>query len=292
MQICNWISKEEEAAIQKIPIGDALDTDVQIWLHTKKGRYTVKSGYAVYKKNEGRRIVIDKTSSFHTIDPKIWKVIRRIDCPNKIRNFLWRVCNNCLATDVNLKRRHCVSNVVCGLCGEEEETNEHLSLGIAHNSAVNNDLLRKLAFTAWGIWKGRCERVLSSNQTQVQMVIKRIQQAELEWIVVNDCMEPNVEKTTGTDQSCGAGIVVRNANGDVLEAFGKYMKGSSTIFAEAMAVKEGVQFAINNRIRTIILDIQKSLGLIPDATVKVIKRTANAAAHWFAKQVRKGDVLC
>ena len=36
--------------------------------------------------------------------------------PNKIKHFVWRVCNNALPTKCNLKQRHIAESDVCELC--------------------------------------------------------------------------------------------------------------------------------------------------------------------------------
>ena len=38
--------------------------------------------------------------------------------PNKIKHFVWRVCNNALPTKCNLKRRHIANSDVCELCND------------------------------------------------------------------------------------------------------------------------------------------------------------------------------
>ena len=38
--------------------------------------------------------------------------------PNKIKHFVWRVCNNALPTKCNLKRKHIADSDVCELCND------------------------------------------------------------------------------------------------------------------------------------------------------------------------------
>ena len=85
--------------------------------------------------------------------------------------------------------------------------------------------------------------------------------------------------------------------------------------AEAMALKDGVDLAVEKKfhnviletdskemqnvltnkckviewkIRPIVLDIQKQIQLIPGRKVTFVRREANAAANWLAINTRKG----
>ena len=44
----------------------------------------------------------------------------------KVKHFWWKVCNNALATRVNVVKRKCDVSPWCPICGEKIETIEHL----------------------------------------------------------------------------------------------------------------------------------------------------------------------
>lgn len=48
---------------------------------------------------------------------KVWKSIWSLNCPNKIKHFMWHACRNILPTNHCLKKRKVVSANECGLCG-------------------------------------------------------------------------------------------------------------------------------------------------------------------------------
>lgn len=49
-----------------------------------------------------------------------------MNVPPKLNNFLWRVCHNSLPVAVSLRRRGCNIERYCQLCGEEEESLNHM----------------------------------------------------------------------------------------------------------------------------------------------------------------------
>ena len=46
--------------------------------------------------------------------------------PNKIKNFLWRVCSNALPTKENLKKQKIIDNASCNACLTEQESIFHV----------------------------------------------------------------------------------------------------------------------------------------------------------------------
>jgi len=58
-------------------------------------------------------------------DQKVWKSIWRIQAPNKIHHFIWRVVKDSLPTKENLYKRHIPLDVTCSLCDEQQETLMH-----------------------------------------------------------------------------------------------------------------------------------------------------------------------
>lgn len=113
-----------------------------------------------------------------------WKLIWQIPTPPKIRMFMWRICNNAIATFSNPFNRKCAQSPACQICFQEAETTEHMLFGcawtapvwlacslslrpstvssllhsiISHAPSKNIALhiLAAFAFTSWAIWKSR-----------------------------------------------------------------------------------------------------------------------------------------
>ena len=86
--------REEADAICKIHLSRRNISDLVVWLHTKNGKYAVKSGYHVARK------VLRKDggvgSSGGASGQQVWKKLWQLHVPNKIKNFGWRACQEIL----------------------------------------------------------------------------------------------------------------------------------------------------------------------------------------------------
>lgn len=52
----------------------------------------------------------------------LWKSIWKLECPSKVKHFLWRACKNILPTNYCLAKRKVVNWDGCVLCGEKESS--------------------------------------------------------------------------------------------------------------------------------------------------------------------------
>ena len=52
----------------------------------------------------------------------LWKLIWNLNCPNKVKHFMWRACKNILPTKCKLRARGIGVEVSCDLCGGEENS--------------------------------------------------------------------------------------------------------------------------------------------------------------------------
>ena len=92
-------SSQEVKLIMSIPLCRTYIEDKLIWPYTSSGNYIVKSGYNF--------LAAAKTDQTTTANPRqdggIWKLIWSVSVPNKVKNFLWRVCKEALPMKRNLK---------------------------------------------------------------------------------------------------------------------------------------------------------------------------------------------
>ena len=85
--------------------------DTIIWLHHKKGLFTVKSTYKVAKEVlKGGNIV---ESSRGCAGRRVWTALWKFQIPNKIKVFGWRACNDILPTKLNLSKRRIIDDAMC-----------------------------------------------------------------------------------------------------------------------------------------------------------------------------------
>ena len=77
--------------------------DVIVCPFDRKWVYFVKSGYHKMKSDAGVRN--NRPSTSHIVDMVVWKVIWGLWVPSKIKNFMWRLCNNALLVGEALWKR-------------------------------------------------------------------------------------------------------------------------------------------------------------------------------------------
>lgn len=87
------------------------------WLHTANGEYTVKSGYNLLRTMKGQ-------SSSPSLN--FYKSIWKHHIPSKIQHFWWRVLHDSLPVAVKLKQKRVLKSSICQVCGDDEETINHL----------------------------------------------------------------------------------------------------------------------------------------------------------------------
>ena len=116
----------EVETILNILLSYSLPEDKIIWVGNKKGEFLVKSAYYV------ALFVINSSDSGECPhgDPRtpLWKRIRQLKIPPKIRIFTWKACVNALPTMSNLRRRGVNTDGLCPVCGLEAESICHALL--------------------------------------------------------------------------------------------------------------------------------------------------------------------
>lgn len=128
------VSQEEMEAILRIPIPLSDGPDKLIWPHDGKGVLTAKSAYACIKATK-MRVTDYMPPSSHVTDPLVWKNLQNIECPEKIRSFLWRAFVDALAVGSGLKKRYTVQDARRHFCGQDE-TVEHTLLSCVNELSV------------------------------------------------------------------------------------------------------------------------------------------------------------
>lgn len=108
-----------------IPLSPSPQADRKIWKFTKNGYFLVKSAYHCAV---ARFSTMNANNPSSSVVPKGWKKIWKIRAVPRVRVFTWRAWVNALPTRANLVRRGGIADPICGLCGEEIETTEHILL--------------------------------------------------------------------------------------------------------------------------------------------------------------------
>ncbi|XP_075638354.1 uncharacterized protein LOC142610425 [Castanea sativa] len=103
----------EANRIKAIPLCWIDQCDRIIWPDTPDGEYSVKAGYQKLCEEAN---VSNASSSDPSHQKFFWKKIWKLHVPNKIKNFLWRICSNALLIKENMKKRRIIEDVRCSAC--------------------------------------------------------------------------------------------------------------------------------------------------------------------------------
>ncbi|KAL0002087.1 hypothetical protein SO802_015868 [Lithocarpus litseifolius] len=118
---------QEAELILSIPLSQWRTKDKLIWPFVSSGNYIVKSGYNFLIKENSAQAT---SSTNPGINQAIWRNIWDATVPNKVRNFLWRVCKNAIPTKSNLVQRKILIEGTCDHCQASPETALH-ALGVS-----------------------------------------------------------------------------------------------------------------------------------------------------------------
>ncbi|KAF7140564.1 hypothetical protein RHSIM_Rhsim06G0091800 [Rhododendron simsii] len=191
-------------AIKSTPISWSGGEDKLIWAHSSSGNYSVKSGYHLaFQSTQENDTGQDSSSS--KLSSTLWKKIWNLGSPPRLKHFLWRIIRNAVSTKENLFTRKCARSPMCGLCGAEIETIEHVLLrcewtkevwansGIEFTTPVNrvvnvkkwfvsllvewggqfSERMGLIAQICWAIWKQRNEWVFMQQKPNARVTLKR-----------------------------------------------------------------------------------------------------------------------
>ncbi|RYR68791.1 hypothetical protein Ahy_A03g015257 [Arachis hypogaea] len=113
--------------IVQTPVSRISKEDRLLWPFRKDGEFTTKTGYYVAKKGENERNHNNRPSSSAVFE-ELWGGIWNMKAPQKIKMFLWKAAHNIILVRANLKKKRLLTNSVCPICLQEEETEEHTLL--------------------------------------------------------------------------------------------------------------------------------------------------------------------
>lgn len=119
-KIQNIIHPEDAKLIKRIHPRIMASPDSPIWIHTRHGQYTVKSGY--HQLTKSTNTMSDDIIRFNKLCSSLWT----LNIPPKIKHFWWRVLHNALPVADTLIRRRLRIASECLFCGEATESIHHL----------------------------------------------------------------------------------------------------------------------------------------------------------------------
>lgn len=136
--LLNQTFREEDVQIIKSISVHVEMEDVIGWHYDNKGQFSVKSAYKVHRWAvlRGQRRNSGSASGEARFCNKLWNV----DCPPKVKHFLWRLSHNTLAMRRVLQRRGMKLDTKCCMCGRLDEDGGHLLLNCKEVKKVWREL--------------------------------------------------------------------------------------------------------------------------------------------------------
>ena len=113
---------QEAEEIKNILLASIETEDTMYWSWEHDGRYSCKTGYRFLKEDE----VGFQVEENQDHEKELWKKIWALECPNKVRNLIWRACRNSLPSKCNLMRQTIISEQSCDRCKGENEDVLHV----------------------------------------------------------------------------------------------------------------------------------------------------------------------
>ena len=113
--------QDEATIIKGILLSNRVVPDRFIWKEISHGQFTVRSAFHMLKNQEDQ----DQASSSTNNMSRLWTALWSQKVPNKIKQFLWWVCNNALPVKTNLVHRKVILDATCDECLGASETITH-----------------------------------------------------------------------------------------------------------------------------------------------------------------------
>lgn len=120
--------------ILQIPVVLYRGEDWQIWACSTNGIFTVKSAYYV------ARDLLDKPCPDRSSRNSVWLLTWKSMMRPHVINFIWKVVHGIVHCSAALILKGVDCDIMCNVCGEHEETQEHLLLHCRIAREVLNDL--------------------------------------------------------------------------------------------------------------------------------------------------------
>ncbi|CAN0913485.1 Putative ribonuclease H protein At1g65750 [Linum grandiflorum] len=236
--------KEDVDVITSIPLPTNFVEDRLIWQCAPSGAFTVQSGYNLLRSMNNPPMF----EPVSLIDPQLWNQLRTLQVPPKLSFFLWRIFHKILATKVALLPKKIVTDTVCPVCLEGEESLEHIFLlcplairlysmtdlpyYIIHNPCIiitwrkiwQMDPVLAIRFLVlwWRIWKSRNKVIFDHTQTHPLILLEqyKYQLSELQHLrVPSPILNPPL-RTNNTWQPPNTGRIKINVDGATKVPFG------------------------------------------------------------------------
>ncbi|CAN1744197.1 LINE-1 retrotransposable element ORF2 protein [Linum perenne] len=195
-------------------------SDKWVWHQNSKGLFSVKSCYNVLTNERSLH-----PQRFLQSRNKEWRWLWRLSLPLKVVIFLWKLCQNGLATKENLFKRKCAADGICPCCNTDIECWQHLLffcsvpqafwmknfpsvrlpvqgedflLWLSDICTLHPNYMQALAFALWNLWKIRNAAVFRSEAPTLEGVERKIAYDVRMWSMASEPVVSS-EVSSGAD---------------------------------------------------------------------------------------------
>nr|XP_027124351.1 uncharacterized protein LOC113741063 [Coffea arabica] len=280
--------------ILNIPLSLMGREDNFYWQHNPGEIYTVSSGYKCIMKESTNAKQIAPEAAGPSITGEgqqarqMWNTLWKLNIKHKLKIFIWKCITGALPVRAAIFRKTRLGDPVCRLCGEDQETVEHLLLNCQHTQQVwkaapiqwDDAIDQKGDFKRWWI------RILEAKNRQGGMEHIGLT-ANILWQVWKERNSKEFENKT----SCSPARTIGKAQKEWLEQE-EVMKGKTRLSTRETSFNQEEQYQGCNEDGTIKLEVattsqngQATLGIGVTAT----KHPSFRLAEWALKERSKGD---
>jgi hypothetical protein len=272
--------------IARIPVGRAHE-DFWSWFPDRFGNFSVRSAYKLMI--ELRRDV-EAASSAGGPDKLFWKKLWRLPVPPKVRNFWWRVIKGFVPSKVVLCSRHIERIGFCEACGQEENVRHaifectcaklfwqeiknttSIKVPALHPQTWAMDMVEGIKVQqaeacvilcgAWAVWTERNARTHGESSRSLIQSVKQwstvTPKEKRKWEPPDQSyLKINVDATFDVDtHQGGTGLGVGDHESKLMRAQAIwYEHGLSAMTMESLAIRDGVQLALDLGYRKVIVE--------------------------------------
>ncbi|XP_027126082.2 uncharacterized protein [Coffea arabica] len=140
--IFKYFNHKDAEKILNIPLSLTGREDCYYWQHNAGGQYTVSSGYQFLMKerSEAEKEQVEAAGSSiregSQSARQMWKTLWKLNIKHKIKIFIWKCITGALPVRAEIYRKTRLGDPVCRMCGEEQESVEHLFFSCPHTQEV------------------------------------------------------------------------------------------------------------------------------------------------------------
>ncbi|KAK2395425.1 hypothetical protein QL285_057163 [Trifolium repens] len=202
----------EGELIKQIPLIREVQEDKVMWMHSRDGNYSVKTGYQALSRWRERR---KEGPSDTTYQNKIWSRIWKIHTIPRHQTLLWRILNDTVPVRCELFKKGVHCSIICPRCNLREETITHtfgecsritkvwfgskLNINLSQGSSLSfKDWLRYaisniqddytisyIASIIYNIWQARNQHIYDGIDVNEEDIINKAQKCLTEFQQTN-----------------------------------------------------------------------------------------------------------